>query len=124
MTVRAIHERIRVTDMTTLLHCALVALIFDAGLLAAAFVRRLSLAPSLVSFAELGPLLITAGVLVALITLLFNMRRTRSEEFLKAATELLEKAYGNWPQMANLSDHPTSGCRGCPRRGSLPRQRS
>lgn len=79
--------------MIWLLRVALAALIVDAGLLAAAFIKRWYLAPDLVVFADVGPLLITAGVLIALITLLFNVLRSRSEEFLKVATELLEKAY-------------------------------
>lgn len=43
--------------------------------------------------AELGPLMLGAGVLVALITLLSNKQREASGDFLKSAIDLLNKSY-------------------------------
>jgi hypothetical protein len=45
------------------------------------------------SIAELGPLMLGAGVLVALITLLTNKQREASSDFLKSAIDLLSKSY-------------------------------
>jgi hypothetical protein len=42
---------------------------------------------------DLGPLVITAGVLVAVLTFALTQRRDRSEDFLEAAIKLLEQAY-------------------------------
>ena len=42
---------------------------------------------------EITPLIVIAGVLVALVTLMINQRRVASEEYLENATDLLSKAY-------------------------------
>jgi hypothetical protein len=70
-----------------------LALAFDAALIAGVLIRRLCAVPASASITDIGPLLIAAGVLTALATFLFNIRRARSDDLLKAATELLEKAY-------------------------------
>ena len=49
--------------------------------------------------AEIGPLVVGAGVLVALITLALNMRRQSSEDYLESASELIEKAYNILAQL-------------------------
>jgi len=45
------------------------------------------------SISDLGPLVVGAGVLVALLSLGLTMRRNRSEDYLESAGDLLEKAY-------------------------------
>lgn len=79
--------------MTILLWGIAGLLAADALLICVLLIQRLAIASSAPSILELGPLIIAAGVLVALLTLAFNLRRGRSEELLKAATDLLEKAY-------------------------------
>ncbi len=79
--------------MGGLLNLTVLALALDAGLLAGVLIWRLVLAPESLSILDLGPLLVAAGVLTALVAFLFNLRRARSEDLLKAATDLLEKAY-------------------------------
>ncbi|TAJ18729.1 MAG: hypothetical protein EPO60_08155 [Rugosibacter sp.] len=67
----------------------------DTGLVAGVIIWRIAQAPDSFSILDLGPLLVAAGVLTALIAFLFNLRRARSEDLLEAATDLLEKAYEN-----------------------------
>lgn len=79
--------------MGTLLYIAAITLALDAGLIAGALVSRLYRTPDALSILDLGPLLVAAGVLTALVAFLVNLRRARSEDVLEAATDLLEKAY-------------------------------
>ncbi len=79
--------------MATLLNVALIALSLDAGLIAGILISRLWRAPETFSVLDLGPLLVAASVLTALVAFLVNLRRARSEDVLEAATDLLEKAY-------------------------------
>lgn len=94
--------------MTFALWFSLFAFIVNVVLLASVFLRRLFLAPELVTLTDVAPLLIAAGVLTALITLLYNIRRGRSEDVLKAATELLEKAYAELALDDQKSDTPSN----------------
>ena len=79
--------------MGVLLNAAVLALALDAGLVAGVLILQLVRTPDSFSILELGPLLVAAGVLTALVAFLFNLRRARSEDLLEAATDLLEKAY-------------------------------
>ena len=79
--------------MGTLLYAALIALALDAGLVAGVILLRLVRTPDTFSILDLGPLLVAAGVLTALVAFLVNLRRSRSEDLLNAATDLLEKAH-------------------------------
>lgn len=79
--------------MGKLLHAAVIALALDAGLVAGVLIMRLIQTPGTFAILDLGPLLIAAGVLTALVTFIVNLGRARSEDLLEAATELLEKAY-------------------------------
>ena len=79
--------------MTVLLWVIASFLAADALLICILLIQHLAIASPAPSILELGPLIIAAGVLVALLTLAFNLRRGRSEDLLKAATDLLEKAY-------------------------------
>lgn len=79
--------------MGALLNSAVLALTLDAGLVAGVLILRLFRAPDSFSILDLGPLLVAAGVLTALVAFLSNLRRARSEDLLEAATDLLEKAY-------------------------------
>lgn len=79
--------------MTTTLWITVAILALDAILVAALLVWRLCVPSAISSIPEIGPLLVAAGVLTALIAFLLNLRRARSEDFLKASTEMLEKAF-------------------------------
>ncbi len=79
--------------MGTLLYAALIALALDAGLVAGVILLRLVRTPDTFSILDLGPLLVAAGILTALVAFLVNLRRARSEDLLEAATDLLEKAH-------------------------------
>ena len=79
--------------MGALLWIVVIVLALDAGLIAALLTRRLMLAPTTASILDVGPLLVAMGVLIALVAFLVNLRRARSDDVLKAATDLLEKAY-------------------------------
>ena len=79
--------------MTTTLWITVAILALDAILVAALLVWRLWVPSAISSIPEIGPLLVAAGVLTALIAFLLNLRRARSEDFLKASTEMLEKAF-------------------------------
>lgn len=78
--------------MSALLAAALIGLALDTGLIAGLLISRL-LNGQTATITDIGPLLISAGVLTALATFLVNLRRARSEDFLEVATDLLEKAY-------------------------------
>jgi len=47
----------------------------------------------LANLSDIGPVVIGAGVLVTLATLVLNIRRSESERYLTAAVDLLEQAY-------------------------------
>jgi hypothetical protein len=77
--------------MSFLLWFCLLALIVDGVLVAAVLILRLQAGTA--SITDLAPTLIVAGVLTALISFSANLRRARSDDLMKAATELLEKAF-------------------------------
>jgi hypothetical protein len=79
--------------MTTLLWIAVALLTANTVFMLSHVIARLRGAPSLPWIPEITPLVVTAGVLVALITMLLNLRRNRSEDVLEAATDLFEKAH-------------------------------
>ncbi len=93
--------------MSTLLNAVVIALALDTGLVAGVLILRLVRTPDTFSILDFGPLLVAAGVLIALVTFLVNLCRSRSEDLLEAATDLLEKAYkklapeDNSPQLSN-----------------------
>ena len=51
------------------------------------------------SLVDLGPMLVGAGVLVALISLALTARRNASEDFLESSSQLLERAYTTLAQL-------------------------
>lgn len=71
----------------------ILLLTLDATLIGGWSLVRLRDGAQLFSVAEVTPPLVAAGVLIALLTLLFNRQRTQSEDYLKHAQDLLEKAY-------------------------------
>lgn len=79
--------------MRALLNVAAITLALDAGLIAGVLISRLLRAADAFSILDLGPLLVAAGVLTALVAFLANLGRDRSEDVMEAATDLLEKAY-------------------------------
>ena len=79
--------------MGALLWIVVIALAVDVGLIAGFLTWRLIVTPTTASILDVGPLLVAAGVLTALVAFLVNLRRARSDDVLKAATDLLEKAY-------------------------------
>ena len=79
--------------MRGLLYVAAITLALDAGLVAGVLISRLLRTFDAFSILDLGPLLVAAGVLTALVAFLGNLGRARSEDVMKAATDLLEKAY-------------------------------
>ncbi|MBI5721276.1 MAG: hypothetical protein HZC37_26700 [Burkholderiales bacterium] len=79
--------------MTAALWTCIALLAADAGLIAWLVAHRATLPLPSALVTELAPLAVVAGVLVALIAFLFNLRRSRSEDLLDAATDLLEKAH-------------------------------
>jgi hypothetical protein len=58
--------------MGALLWIVVIALAFDVALIAALLACRLILAPTTASILDLGPLLVAAGVLTALVAFLVN----------------------------------------------------
>lgn len=76
-----------------MLRFLILLLALDAALIAGWSLWRLSNGAVLFTVAEVTPPLVAAGVLVALLTLLFNRQRTQSEDYLEHAQDLLEKAY-------------------------------
>ena len=78
--------------MLALLNTALIGLALDTGLIAGLLISHLLEAPTTVSVVDLGPLVVAAGALTALVAFVVNLRRARSEDVLKAATDFLEKA--------------------------------
>lgn len=79
--------------MTLLLWFVAATLTMDVLLIGTILIRRLCAPALTTSILELGPLIISVGVLIALLTFLCTLRRGRSEDLLEAATDLLEKAY-------------------------------
>ncbi|HAL36643.1 MAG TPA: hypothetical protein DCP03_00345 [Polaromonas sp.] len=79
--------------MNAALWFVVTLLALDAGLIAALLTRHLGMPFTAASVLDIGPLLVAAGVLTALIAFLVNLRRARSDDILKTATDLLEKAY-------------------------------
>jgi len=79
--------------MGALLWIVVILLALDAGLIAALLTWRFILTPTTASILDVGPLLVASGVLTALVAFLVNLRRARFDDVLKAATDLLEKAY-------------------------------
>lgn len=65
----------------------------DVLLVGGFIARELVSASGSFSISDLGPLVVGAGVLVALLSLGLTMRRNRSEDYLKSAGDLLEKAH-------------------------------
>lgn len=70
-----------------------IVLTLDATLIAGWALVRLRDGAQLFTVAEVTPPIVAAGVLIALLTLLFNRRHSQSEEYLEHAQDLLEKAY-------------------------------
>lgn len=79
--------------MTLLLWIVVAALAVDVGLIGGLLGWRMYVAANSASILDLGPLLVAAGVLTALIAFLANIRRARSEDLLEAAVDLIEKGY-------------------------------
>ena len=79
--------------MNILIWFVAAVLTADVLLIGTILVQRVCANPPIASILDLGPFIISIGVLVALLTFLFTLRRGRSEDLLKAATDLLEKAY-------------------------------
>jgi hypothetical protein len=79
--------------MGILLWIVVITLALDTVLIAWLLTCRLVLSPTTASILDLGPLLVAAGGLTALVAFLVNLRRARSDDVLIAATDLLEKAY-------------------------------
>ena len=79
--------------MVALLNIALIGLALDTWLIAGLLISRLLQQPATASIADLGPLIVGAGALTALVAFLVNLRRARSEDLLEAAIDLLEKAH-------------------------------
>ena len=76
--------------MHTLLWFVVILLALDAVLIA---VHLLGMLPTIASSLDIGSFLVLAGVLTALTAFLINLSRARSDDILKTATDLLEKAY-------------------------------
>ena len=76
-----------------MLRFLVLLLTLDTALIAAWALWRLSNGAVPFTVSEVTPPLVAAGVLVALVTLLFNRQRTQSEDYLEHAQDLLEKAY-------------------------------
>ncbi len=78
--------------MNILIWFTAVVLTVDVLLIGTILLQRVFAAPPIASILDLGPFIISIGVLVALLTFLSTLRRERSDDLLKAATDLLEKA--------------------------------
>lgn len=92
--------------MNILIWFAAVALATDVLLIGTILVQRVCAAPPIASILDLGPFLISVGVLVALLTFLLTRRRDRSADFLEAATDLLEKAFQTLSPEAQATQPP------------------
>jgi hypothetical protein len=68
-------------------------LVVDLIAVAVSIVVRLECSPTSFNLGDVTPLIVLAGVLIALITLSVNHRRVASEEYLENATDLLSKSY-------------------------------
>lgn len=79
--------------MNILIWFTAAVLSVDVLLIGFILVQRVCAEPPIVSILDLGPFIISVGVLVAFLTFLFTLRRGRSDDLLNAATDLLEKAY-------------------------------
>lgn len=79
--------------MVKLVTIALICLALDTGLIAGLLISSLLQQSATAPIVYLGPLLVAAGVLTGLVTFSFNLKRSRSEDLLEAAIDLLEKAY-------------------------------
>lgn len=79
--------------MRVLLNVTVIFLSLDTGLIAGILISRLLWTPEVFSILDLGPLLVAASVLIALVAFLTNLGRARSEDVMEAATDLMEKAY-------------------------------
>lgn len=92
--------------MNILIWFTAAALTVDVLLIGTILVQRVCAAPPIASILDLGPFIISIGVLVALLTFLFTLRRGRSDDLLKAATDLLEKAYQTLSPAAEAAQPP------------------
>ena len=79
--------------MNVLVWLAAIFLLSDLAVLGYIEVCRVLNSAQTSSVADVAPLIVGAGVLVALITLALNIRRQQSEDYLKNASGLLEKAH-------------------------------
>jgi hypothetical protein len=75
------------------LRSAVIALALDAVLIAGIIIWRFIQVSDSFSITDLGPFCTIAGLIAALVIFICNLQRARSEDILKAATDLLEKAY-------------------------------
>jgi hypothetical protein len=85
--------------MQILLWILMALLGIDVLLIAAYVGSALLLNSRTFSLVELGPMLVGAGVLVALISLALTARRNASEDFLESSGQLLERAYTTLAQL-------------------------
>lgn len=79
--------------MTIILWISVALLTLDAGFIAVLLFDRLKVPLTTSAITDLAPLIVLAGVLTAVISFVFNLRRNRSEDILEAATDLYDKAY-------------------------------
>ena len=79
--------------MVPLLWSIAILLAADVILITVVFIQRFSNSTSTASILEISPLIVAAGVMIALLTFLITSHRSRSEDFLKVATDRCEKAY-------------------------------
>ena len=86
--------------MNTILWTAVSLLGIDAILFSVLLIQRISGGMAITSISEIAPLIVLGGVLTALVAFLLNLQRSRSEDILTAATDLMEKA----PQALVLRD--------------------
>lgn len=96
--------------MVALLNIALIGLALDTGLIAGLLISRLLQQTATTSIVDIGPLIVAAGVLTALVAFLVNLRRARSEDLLEAAIDLLEKSYEKLAPTED-TDQPSNGRR-------------
>lgn len=79
--------------MNALVWLAVTLLLGDLALLGYLVVCRAIDSVQVSPIADIAPLVVGAGALVALFTLALNIRRQQSEDYLKNASGLLKKAY-------------------------------
>ena len=80
--------------MTIFLWMIAAALALDAGFIGASLIGRLLGFTTTPLLPDIAQLLAAAAIFIALTTFLTKLRRERSDDTLKAAIDLLEKAYG------------------------------